>query len=297
MSNIRNQAMLVSLNIGLFNPKKLDRSATREILVSKNASANAGAFVKNILPEDAIQPIQSAASALRVWVKSQTLPWNDESFRLLPVAQWDSFTDQLRARISSLQSLFDQFCAQYETHRDRALLGFQLGTLADPKDYPPLSTVRTKFYVNVNYTPLPDSRDFRLDDMPEEAMSELRANADLRVAEAVNEARNDLYRRLSERLEHIVKRMNEVSAKKEGNRIHASLLTNLSELCQLIPALNVTKDQELENLRQRVMREIAPFDIEDIRESEDSRAELKNKASSILEAMGFNPVNQQREAA
>lgn len=295
MSNIRNQAMLVSLNIGLFNPKKMDRSVTREVLISKNASANAGAFVKNILPDEAIKPIQAAASALRAWVYTQTLPWNDESFRLLPVAQWDAFTDQLRARIASLNSLVDQFCAQYETHRDKALL--QLGALADPKDYPPLSVVRTKFYVNVNYTPLPDSRDFRLDDMPEEAMSELREQADLRVAEAVSEARNDLYRRLSERLEHIVKRMNEVSAKKEGSRIHASLLTNLSELCQLIPALNVTKDQELENLRQRVMREIAPFDIDDIRESEDSRTELKKKASSILEAMGFNPVNQQREAA
>lgn len=295
MSNIRNQAMLVSLNIGLFNPKKMDRTVTREVLISKNAASNAGAFVKNILPDEAIKPIQAAASALRAWVYTQTLPWNDESFRLLPVAQWDAFTDQLRARIASLNSLVDQFCAQYETHRDKALL--QLGSLGDAKDYPPLSVVRSKFYVNVNYTPLPDSRDFRLDDMPEEAMSELREQADLRVAEAVSEARNDLYRRLSERLEHIVKRMNEVSAKKEGSRIHASLLTNLSELCQLIPALNVTKDQELENLRQRVMRDIAPFDIDDIRESEDSRTELKNKASSILEAMGFNPSNQQREAA
>ena len=294
MSNIRNQAMLVSLNIGLFNPKKLDRSVTREVLISKNASANAGAFVKNILPDEAIKPIQAAGSALRAWVYTQTLPWNDESFRLLPVAQWDAFTDQLRARIASFNSLVDQFCAQYETHRDKALL--QLGTLADRKDYPPLSTVRTKFYINVNYTPLPNSRDFRLDDMPEEAMSELRANADLRVAEAVNEARNDLYRRLTERLEHIVKRMTEVSAKKEGNRIHGSLLSNLSELCQLIPALNVTKDQDLENLRQRVMREIAPFDIDDIRESEDSRTDLKNKAAGILAAMGFNP-NLQKEAA
>ena len=294
MSNIRNQAMLVSLNIGLFNPKKLDRSVTREVLISKNASANAGAFVKNILPDEAIKPIQAAGSALRAWVYTQTRPWNDESFRLLPVAQWDAFTDQLRARIASFNSLVDQFCAQYETHRDKALL--QLGALANPKDYPPLPTVRTKFYINVNYTPLPDSRDFRLDDMPEEAMSELRANADLRVAEAVNEARNDLYRRLTERLEHIVKRMTEVSAKKEGNRIHGSLLSNLSELCQLIPALNVTKDQDLENLRQRVMREIAPFDIDDIRESEDSRTDLKNKAASILAAMGFNP-NLQKEAA
>jgi hypothetical protein len=294
MSNIRNQAMLVSLNIGLFNPKKLDRSVTREVLISKNAAANAGAFVKNILPDEAIKPIQAAASGLRAWVYTQTLPWNDESFRLLPVAQWDAFTDQLRARVASFNSLVDQFCASYEANRDKALL--QLGALADPKDYPPLSTVRTKFYINVNYLPLPNSRDFRLDDMPEEAMSELREQADLRVAEAVNEARNDLYRRLSERLEHIVKRMNEVSAKKEGTRIHASLLSNLSELCQLIPALNVTKDQELEDLRQRVMRDISPFDIEDVRESEDARTELKNKAASILAAMGFDQ-RQQKEAA
>lgn len=294
MSNIRNQAMLVSLNIGLFNPKKTDRSVTREVLLSKNAASNAGAFVKNILPEESIKPIQSEASALRAWLYTQTLPWNDEAVRLLPVAQWDAFTDDLRARIASFNSLVDQFCANYETHRDKAQL--QLGALADPKDYPPLSEVRSRFYIRVNYTPLPDSRDFRLDDMPEEAMAELKEQADLRVAEAVSEARNDLYRRLTERLEHIVKRMNEVAVKKEGSRIHASLLNNLSELCQLIPALNVTKDQELENLRQRVLREIAPFDIDDVRDNEDTRAELKNKAAGILAAMGFSQTPQ-REAA
>lgn len=294
MSNIRNQAMLVSLHIGLFNPKKTDRTVTREVLLSKNASSNAGAFVKNILPEESIKPIQAEAASLRAWLNTNTLPWSDDAVRLLPVAQWDAFTDNLRARIASFQSLVDQFCANYELHRDKALL--QLGALADPKDYPPLAEVRKRFYINVSYTPLPDSRDFRLDDMPEEAMAELREQSDLRVAEAVNDARNDLYRRLSERLGHIVKRMNEVSAKKEGSRIHSSLLSNLSELCQLIPSLNVTKDAELENLRQRVLREIAPFDIDEVRESEGAREDLKTKASNILAAMGFNQ-NQQKEAA
>jgi hypothetical protein len=73
---------------------------------------------------------------------------------------------------------------------------------------------------------------------------------------------------------------------------------NLAELCQLIPSLNVTKDQELENLRQRVLRVITPFDIEDVRENEAVREDLKSKAAGILAAMGFNqPITQQREAA
>lgn len=286
--------MLVSLSIGLFNPKKTDRAVTREVLLSKNAASNAGAFVKNILPEDAVKPIQSAACALRTWFYQQTLPWGDDAVRLLPVAQWDKFTDELRARITSLQSLIDQFVGDYEMHRDKAIL--QLGALANPADYPSVAQVRERFYIKVNYTPLPDSRDFRLDDMPEEAMSELREQSDLRVAEAVNEARNDLYRRLSERLHHIVTRMAEVNKKKEGSRIHGSLLTNLQELCELIPSLNVTKDEELEKLRIRVMQEIAPFDIEEIRESAPAREELRSKAQGILAAMGFNP-NLQREAA
>lgn len=286
--------MLVSLSIGLFNPKRTDRTVTREVLISKNAVSNAGAFVKNILPEEALKPIQSEANALRAWAYTQTLPWSDDAVRLLPVTQWDVFTDQLRARIASFDSLVDHFCANYEAHRDKAIL--QLGALADPKDYPPLSEVRSRFYIKVNYTPMPDSRDFRLDDMPDEAMSELRAQSDLRVAEAVNEARNDLYRRLSERLVHIVKRMNEVSAKREGTRIRPSMLSNLGELCQLIPSLNITKDQELEDLRQRVMRDIIPFDIEDIRDNEDTRKDLRNKAAGILAAMGYDQT-EQKEAA
>jgi len=294
MSNIRNQAMLTSLSIGLFNPKKTDRTVTREVLLSHNAQNSAGAFVKNILPEESIKPIQAEAASLRTWFYQQTLPWGDDAVRLLPVAQWDKFTDEMRARIATLNSLFDGFCNQYEQHRDKAIL--QLGSLADPNDYPPLGVVREKFYVKVAYHPMPDSRDFRLDDMPEEAMAEIRATTDLRVAEATNEARNDLYRRLADRLQRIITRMTEVSKKPDGSRIHASLIGNLRELCELIPSLNVTKDEELEQLRLRALQEIGDTDIEEVRDNEEAREELKTKAANILAAMGFggnNNLNQE----
>lgn len=295
MSNIRNQAMLTSLNIGLFNPKKTDRNVTREVLISKNASHNAGTFVKNILPEESIKPIQSEAAALRNWFYQNTLPWGDDAVRLLPVAQWDKFTEDLRARLASLNSMFDNFCNSYEQHRDKALL--QLGAMANPADYPPLSEVRNKFYVKVAYHPMPDSRDFRLDDMPEEAIAQIRAETDLRVADAINEARNDLYHRLAERLQHIIARMAEANKKREGTRIHASLIGNLKDLCELIPSLNVTKDEELEALRVRALEEIGVYDIDEVRDNADVRAELKSKAEDILAAMGFGGNNSVQKAA
>ena len=285
MSTIRNQAMLTSLSIGLFNPKKTDRTVTREVLISKNASHNAGAFVKNILPEESIKPIQAEAAALRTWFYQNTLPWGDDAVRLLPVAQWDKFTDEMRARLASLNSLFDNFCSNYEQHRDKAIM--QLGAMANPADYPPLGEVRGKFHVKVAYHPMPDSRDFRLDDMPEEAIAQIRAETDLRVAEATSEARNDLYRRLADRLQHIIARMVEANKKREGTRLHASLIGNLRELCDLIPSLNVTKDEELEKLRVRAMQEIGGYDIDEVRDNADVRAELKSKAEDILAAMGF----------
>jgi hypothetical protein len=295
MSNIRNQAMLTSLSIGLFNPKKTDRNVTREVLISKNASHNAGAFVKNILPEESIKPIQSEAAALRTWFYQNTLPWGDDAVRLLPVAQWDKFTEDLRARLASLNSMFDNFCNSYEQHRDKALL--QLGALANPADYPPLSEIRSKFYIRVAYHPMPDSRDFRLDDMPEEAIAQIRAETDLRVADAINEARNDLYHRLADRLQHIIARMAEANKKREGTRLHASLISNLRELCELIPSLNVTKDEELEALRVRAMQEIGVYDIDEVRDNPDVRAELKSKAEDILAAMGFGGNNAVQKAA
>jgi hypothetical protein len=295
MSNIRNQAMLTSLSIGLFNPKKTDRNVTREVLISKNASHNAGAFVKNILPEESIKPIQAQAASLRSWFYENTLPWGDDAVRLLPVAQWDKFNDEMRARLASLNSMFDNFCNNYEQHRDKALL--QLGAMANPADYPPLHEVRNKFYVKVGYHPMPDSRDFRLDDMPEEAIAQIRAETDLRVADAINEARNDLYHRLAERLQHIIARMAEANKKREGTRIHASLIGNLKDLCELIPSLNVTKDEELEALRVRALEEIGVYDIDEVRDNADVRAELKSKAEDILAAMGFGGNNLAQKAA
>jgi hypothetical protein len=71
----------------------------------------------------------------------------------------------------------------------------------------------------------------------------------------------------------------------------------LRELCELIPSLNVTKDEELEALRVRAMQEIGVYDIDEVRDNPDVRAELKSKAEDILAAMGFGGNNAVQKAA
>ncbi|NJL73622.1 MAG: hypothetical protein HC888_19950, partial [Candidatus Competibacteraceae bacterium] len=81
-------------------------------------------------------------------------------------------------------------------------------------------------------------------EIAEDTRRELAAVADARVAEAVKRATLDLYRRLGQTVGRMAERLGD-----EKNIFRDSLVSNLSELLDLIPALNVTGDPTLERLR------------------------------------------------
>jgi hypothetical protein len=73
--------------------------------------------------------------------------------------------------------------------------------------------------------------------------------------------------------------------------LHESVLSNLEELVEVIPALNIAGDANLEQIRQRVQNALSGYDVADLRRSsktEELRATLSDAASEIMEDMkGF----------
>jgi hypothetical protein len=283
--DLRSRAMLVTLNISVWNPKKKDTAATLETLIKHGASREAGAFVKNLLPEGAIDRVKKAEGVLRAIFYKYTLPWRDEGIRILPSAAWEDFSSEEREARREFDTAVGEFLVNYDAHRNNARVA--LNGLFSESDYPPVEVVRSKFGVRTSWFPLPDSSDFRVD-LPEEVRQQLSQEMDNGVSESLKVASQALYDRLGDALGRVVERL------EDGDKVFRNtLITNLRDLCAQIPKLNVMGDETILRLVGDAEK-IAHLEPDQIRADDTVRKTAHKTAGDILAAMGI--ISQQQPA-
>lgn len=270
--------MLVSLNVSIFNPTRLDRAVTAEVTLSKNASHDAGNFKRQIIPKSVIDPVNKAANAAYLNHKRLTSAWEDGGTRLLCIDAFDLYNDTINGDIRQFEIAVGKFLREYETIRTQA--PHRMGALFNPKDYPPLDAVRERFAIRTQWAPLPNGSDFRIH-LQDTDLADLASSVDQRVTEAVNKAREDLHERLHDRLSKVSERL----AKPE-NIFRDSLIENLRDLCVLIPKMCLTPDPELLRAVDQATLDIVGIAPDDLRNDEDKRAKAKAAADAILCSMG-----------
>jgi hypothetical protein len=86
--------------------------------------------------------------------------------------------------------------------------------------------------------------------------------------------------RLKEVVSHMVERL-----KEPESRFHASLVTNVFELVDLLPLLNVNQDQELNRFAGEIKNRLCGFTARDLKRNEILRVATANDAAQILTEM------------
>jgi hypothetical protein len=79
---------------------------------------------------------------------------------------------------------------------------------------------------------------------------------------------------------HMVERL-----KEPESRFHASLVTNVFELVDLLPRLNVNQDEELDRFAQEIKDRLCGFTARDLKKNEILRMATANDAAQILTEM------------
>ena len=115
----------------------------------------------------------------------------------------------------------------------------ELNGLFREEDYPSADTLRKKFGVKLEVLPIPSGDDFRVT-LSAEEQARVAREIDANVRQSLQTGTEDLWNRLKDVVSHMVERLNEPES-----RFHASLVTNVFELVDLLPQLNVGQDEEL----------------------------------------------------
>jgi len=90
----------------------------------------------------------------------------------------------------------------------------------------------------------------------------------------------DLWLRLYKVVEHMVERLS-----KTEHKFKNSLVTNITELCELLPKLNITDDINLNTTLNEIRTKLTEFTPTTLREDSAIRNKTAREAETILNKM------------
>jgi hypothetical protein len=275
---ITERAMLAAVHISIWTAIKHDRKVSREVAEQHGAYAGAGRYNKQLLREaERLESLRALSGQIRQYFYKITQPWSDEGYRLLPAHFYFELTTKMREFEQAFAQQVDEFLSVYPSYIEQVRP--ELNGLFREEDYPSTDKLRNKFGVRLEVLPIPSGNDFRVT-LSEEEQARVAREIDENIRQSLQKGTEDLWTRLKGVVTHMVERLNEPES-----RFHASLVTNIGELVELLPRLNVNQDEELNRFAGEIRDRLCGFTARDLKKNEILRAATANDAAQILTEM------------
>ena len=139
--------------------------------------------------------------------------------------------------------------------------------------------------------PIPTGDDFRVT-LSEEELTQVAREIDESVRQSLNRGTKDLWVRFTDVVTHMVDKLNEPES-----RFHASLATNVFDLVDLLPRLNVNQDEELNRFAAEIKDRLCNFSAHDLKKNEILRVATATDAAQILSQMDAALRGREQDAA
>lgn len=285
-SLLATRAIIVSLSISQWTGRRLDRKVTDEVNQNHGAAADAGRYNKLLLPKEALAEITSIVGETRTEFIKRTLPWIDNGGRIMAAEAHMAHTAWIRGQESKFNSAIDKFLAAYPGYVNDAKA--RLNGMFDQDDYPTVDELRGKFGMEVRVMPVPTAEDFRVS-MSDVQAERIRRDIERHVSEATTAAVQDVYRRVADVTSRMVDRLNAYKpAASKGDKTEGifrdSLVENIRDLIDVLPALNITGDPQLSAMAER-LKPLVEHDADVLRENDAIRKDVAHEAKVILDSL------------
>lgn len=276
------KATLVSVNISQWSARKLDRKITDEVNEAHRADKDAGRYNKLLIRKEHLAELTSLVSEARSLHYKMTQPWSDEGLRILPNMLYAKFSDEFRVLKRKFNDAADHFARNYPDYvaeRKASLNG-----MFNDADYPAAEEIRSKFNLDFNMMQLPDVSDFRAD-LDEDTIDEIKAQMEATTAGIAEKAMKHTVAQILDKVGRMAERLKAYEPGERHGVFRDSLVENIRELADLLPAFNLTNDPQLTAITERIKAELCVEDAADLREHDDVRASVQKSADEIVAAV------------
>lgn len=274
--SINEKALLVKLSVSQWYNRAIDRKVTDEIAQRYEVTEQEDKYVKTLLPRVAVRNIQRAISDLRTFHYANTLPWQDDSVRILSSGNFFQYQQGIAARRAKLEEVVEEFVGNYPKWLDHARKTKK--GLFDETQYPTASGIGDHYKVNVTFLPFPNVADFRVD-IDSKELEQIKSQTALALSEALSSANQNLIDRLYERVYLLYSALNDPEKIFRDNTV-----TSIVETADLVERLNVTGDVRVAsavNASRTALQDVHP---DMLRSSPDFRNKVALRAAELLTA-------------
>jgi len=287
--SIASAAMLVDLSISQWSGIRRDKAASAKVSDDAGAKRGVASVTKKLLgdcPE--LKAISDFVAMVRTGTHHEmTLPWSNSGLRLLPTAKFFDYQADVTAKQGKFATLVTEFLQAYEWARAEAKAA--LGSLFNDDEYPSADVLARKFRFVVNYLPVPEVGDWRVD-MGNTAREELSQ----RYADYYEEQNKKTIAALvSQTLEPLLRMSEKLADPVEGDKANSrgiktfrdSLVENVVAMIDRLETYNLTNDPTIRETRfklQQVMDGVTP---DALREDAYLRRETKRKVDEVIASL------------
>ena len=260
------RAMLVRLHVTGWSGRKQDQDVSADVALRAGADPVAkrvGAYSKRLLVGPVLDDVNRLAGVIRQVHYTLTMPWDDSGSRLLPVATYERYTQQMDQLIEQRQEARERFLTAYPEYVAEAKE--RLGTLYDQGDYPEVEDLRGKVTAEYHFTPLPRSSHFVVSSLMNDQVQDIRKSIEKQTEAKLHGTIISLWQRMAAGISAFAERMepNEDGTHKVFRKSH---LANLRELADLVPDLNIADDSSLNGLADNVKNLLDGVEADMLRE-------------------------------
>ena len=288
--SISSSSMLVELSIGTWTGRKLDKRASQDVTAQNNAVKGVANVNKKLLGDCAeLDAVQKFAANARNVHYACTMPWSDTGLRLLPTKQYFKYHSEMTALQNEFERLVKLFIEAYDWEIQNAQL--KLGALFNPDEYPSADSLTGRFKFRMNYMPLPDAGDFRVD-IEAETKQALASQYESYYAKQFESAMADVWQRAYDAVAKMSERL-DYSDSTNKKVFRDSLVENMHGIIDLLEVCNVTGDQTMADAQRRLSSALQGVTPDALREDAYLRAETKRKVDEVktiidnLPGLGF----------
>jgi hypothetical protein len=194
------RAMLVNLSIAVWHAEREDTKRANEIATKYGSDPRMGKYRKYLVDPEPLKPILKKRGEMRNRHYELTLPWGDNSDRIITTAGFMRYRDEMTDFKNQLEPMFDQYAADYPDHV--AYAATLLNGLYDPSEYPSPKQIRGYFRASFKVKPVPDAADFRAN-LGADEIEFIRKQIEADSQAAIQEAMRETVTRMKDQIKHL----------------------------------------------------------------------------------------------
>jgi hypothetical protein len=275
--------MLVDLSISLWTGKKLDKRASEEVTTANNADKGVARVNKSLLGNCAeLDALQKFAANVRNAHYNSTLPWSDMGPRLLPTVKFFAYQKMFTALDVEFNRMVQSFLDAYDLEVAQAQA--KLGDLFDVREYPNADDLRSKFAFRINYIPLPDAGDWRLD-IANEAQAQLKAQYEAHYKGQLEGAMRDIWQRLFDTLTVLSRQLSDQTEDGKTPKIFTSVFDRALEVIDLMETCNMTGDPTMQLMQRKLAQAFRGVTVEAVKDDAYLRRETKKSIDDVIKSL------------